>query len=108
MGCDAGVLLLPRGVPLQEEGSTPGESLLSDMRTRASADAPGQYFEELEGVAATLREVATWVPTAVELDDVHLHDSASFDIISTLVDIYGDALFISEYKCELVAVQADL
>jgi hypothetical protein len=85
---------------VQEGLSTPGQNLLSDMRVHSGADAPGLDFEDLEGsYAAVLREAAAWQPTAVALDDVRLRGSGSFDIITTLVDIYGDALFVSEYKC---------
>ena len=48
--------------------------------------------------------VQNWAPTAVALDDVRLAGSGSFDIISTLVDIYGDALFVTEYKCAFRAI----
>ena len=87
---------------MQEGASTPGRSLLSDMRAQGG-DAAGLDFEDLEDVAAVLHEAETWAPTAVALDNLRLRGSASFDIITTLVDIYGDALFVSEYKCAAVA-----
>jgi hypothetical protein len=71
------------------------------MRTNGEADAAGLDFEDLEGAADVLHEASMWAPTAVALDNVKLRGSASFDIITTLVDIYGDALFVSEYKCGL-------
>lgn len=86
---------------LQEGSTTPGQSLLSDMRTNSEGDATGLDFEDLEGASAVLQEASVWAPTAVALDNVKLRGSASFDIITTLVDIYGDALFVSEYKCGL-------
>ena len=84
---------------MQEGGAASGQSLLSDMRPTADTDAPGVDFDDLEGTAAVLREAVAWAPTAVALDNVRLQGSPSFDIVTTLVDIYGDALFVQEYKC---------
>lgn len=46
-----------------------------------------------------LQAAEAWAPTPIELDNARLHDPSSFDIITTLVDIYGDSLFVAEYKC---------
>lgn len=83
---------------MQDESDVPGGSLLADMRTPAGAwmDA-----DEIEGPDGVLAEAEAWAPTPIELDNARLHDPASFDIITTLVDIYGDSLFVAEYKCAL-------
>lgn len=84
------------GECIQDESDVPGGSLLSDMRTPAGAlmDA-----DEIDGPDGVLAEAEAWAPTPIELDNARLHDPASFDIITTLVDIYGDSLFVAEYKC---------
>lgn len=55
--------------------------------------------DEIDGPDGVLAEAEAWAPTPIELDNARLHDPASFDIITTLVDIYGDSLFVAEYKC---------
>lgn len=85
---------------VQEDADGAGGSLLSEVR-EPTGGAAG--CDEIEGPDAVLQAAEEWVPTPVELDNARLHDSSSFDIITTLVDIYGDSLFVAEYKCALVA-----
>lgn len=80
----------------QDESEGPGGGLLADTRAPAGAGIDG---DEIEGPDGVLAEAEAWTPTPIELDNARLHDPASFDIISTLVDIYGDSLFVAEYKC---------
>lgn len=80
----------------QDESEGPGGSLLADMRAPAGGWMDG---DEIEGPDGVLAEAEAWAPTPIELDNARLHDPASFDIITTLVDIYGDSLFVAEYKC---------
>lgn len=81
---------------VQEDADGAGGSLLSEVR-EPTGGAAG--CDEIEGPDAVLQAAEEWVPTPVELDNARLHDSSSFDIITTLVDIYGDSLFVAEYKC---------
>lgn len=82
---------------LQEDVDGAGGSLLSEVREPAGG-AGGS--DEIEGPDAVLQAAESWEPTPIELDNARLHDPSSFDIITTLVDIYGDSLFVAEYKCE--------
>eukprot|EP00892_Ulva_mutabilis_P007771 jgi/Ulvmu1/5366/UM022_0160.1 len=79
----------------QEDTDATGGSLLTEVREPAVA---AEDCDEIEGPDAVLQEAEAWVPTPIELDNARLHDPSSFDIITTLVDIYGDALFVAEYK----------
>jgi hypothetical protein len=73
---------------------------------RADGDGEGDLEGTAGGAAAAvLAEAARWEPTPVELDDARLVPAASFDIIATLVGIYGNTLFISEYKCAPVTLR---
>jgi hypothetical protein len=89
------------------EGDVAGGGLLSHVdRGGNASDADGVGGGggdgDLEGpqatAAAVLREAARWEPVPVELDDARLVPATSFDIIATLVGIYGDTLFVTEYK----------
>jgi hypothetical protein len=80
---------------VQDEGDGGGGSLLADI----GAPASGGDGDEIDGPDGVLAEAEAWAPTPIELDNARLHDPASFDIISTLIDIYGDSLFVAEYKC---------
>jgi hypothetical protein len=81
---------------MQDESEGPGGSLLADMRAPTGPWIDGD--EEVDGPDEVLAEAEAWTPTPIELDNARLHDPASFDIITTLVDIYGDSLFVAEYK----------
>jgi hypothetical protein len=92
------------------EGDEGGGGLLAHIPLPAAAGggaaggcSDGDGEGDLEGsaggaAAAVLAEAARWQPAPVELDDARLVPAASFDIIATLVGIYGNTLFISEYK----------
>lgn len=81
---------------MQEDADATGGSLLSEVREPAGGVLD---CDEIDGPDAVMQEEAAWVPTPIELDNARLHDPSSFDIITTLVDIYGDSLFVAEYKC---------
>ena len=99
---------------LQEDPGAPGRSLLATMRAPAAggvpaaADGTAADFEDIESVDAALAEAKAWRPTAVALDNLRLRRAASFDVMATLVGIYGDARFVSEYQCAVTAVLAHL
>ena len=61
----------------------------------------GYDYDDLEGVENVITEADSWTPIPVELDNETLATHASFDIIATLVDIYGDTDFVNEYKYDL-------
>lgn len=79
--------------------SSNGESLLSDMRNTLDSKLVGLDYDDLEKVDDVVAEAERWQPIPIELDNEQLATNASFDIITTLVDIYGDRDFVNEYKC---------
>lgn len=76
------------------------------MRNTLDNKLVGLDYDDLDRVDDVVAEAERWHPVPIELDNERLATGATFDIITTLVDIYGDRDFVNEYKCALPLVAA--